>query len=279
MSLETRKINDIAVKPIIQNKLPKEEVLGYEYFPTLYSNIYICSKRKSGKTTLIYNILKHCTDKKTNVVFFCSTIHRDQTYKKILEMLEKKGVNVIAYDHFIDGKENILHTMLNEMNVELEAKETAKKPKGNELVGWGYFGEKEVEEKKEEKKERKPKKLGCEYIFIFDDLGSDLRHASITQLCKVSRHYKAKLIFSSQYLHDLQNSAIKNIDVCLIFKSFNKEKLLILFEGLDLGCTFEQFVDMYKYATHDPFNFLYVDCREGTFRKNFNEEFLVKDSE
>ena len=279
MSLETRKINDIAVKPIIQSKLPKEEILGYEYFPTLYSNIYICSKRKSGKTTLIYNILKHCTDKKTNVVFFCSTIHRDATYKKILEMLEKKGVNVIAYDHFIDGKENILHTMLNEMNVELEAKETAKKPKGNELVGWGYFGEKEVEEKKEEKKERKPKKLGCEYIFIFDDLGSDLRHASITQLCKVSRHYKAKLIFSSQYLHDLQNSAIKNIDVCLIFKSFNKEKLLILFEGLDLGCTFEQFVEMYHDATYTPFNFLYVDCREGTFRKNFDQEYVIKDSE
>jgi hypothetical protein len=193
-------------------------------------------------------------------------------------MLEKKGVNAIAYDHFIDGKENILHTMLNEMNVELEAKETAKKPKGEELVGWGYFGEK-VEEKKEEKKERKPKKLGCEYIFIFDDLGSDLRHASITQLCKVSRHYKAKLIFSSQYLHDLQNSAIKNIDVCLIFKSFNKEKLLILFEGLDLGCTFEQFVEMYHDATYTPFNFLYVDCREGTFRKNFDQEYVIKDSE
>ncbi len=59
MSLETRKINDIAVKPIIQSKLAKDDILGYNYFPTLYSNIYICSKRTSGKTTLIYNILKH----------------------------------------------------------------------------------------------------------------------------------------------------------------------------------------------------------------------------
>ena len=277
--LQLKKINDIAVKPIIQNKLHKDDVLGYDYFPTLYSNIYICSKRKSGKTTLIYNILKHCTDKKTNVVFFCSTIHRDATYKKILEMLEKKGVNTIVYDHFIDGKENVLTTMLNEMNNDLEAKETTKKPKGNELVGWGYFDKEEVEDKKEEKKERKPKKLGCEYIFIFDDLGSDLRSPSITQLCKVSRHYRAKLIFSSQYLHDLQNSAIKNIDVCLIFKSFNREKLLVLFEGLDLSCSFEQFVEMYKDATHEPFNFLYVDCREGTFRRNFNQEYVIKDSE
>ena len=147
------------------------------------------------------------------------------------------------------------------------------------MIGWGKFDKNKVVEKNEEKKERKPKKLGCEYIFIFDDLGSDLRSPSITQLCKVSRHYKAKLIFSSQYLHDLQNAAIKNIDVCLIFKSFKKEKLLILFEGLDLGCTFNQFVEMYKYATHDPFNFLYFDCREGTFRMNFDEQFVIKDSE
>ena len=221
--LQLKKINDIAVKQIIQNKLHKDAVLGYDYFPTLYSNIYICSKRKSGKTTLIYNILKHCTDKKTNVVVFCSTIHRDATYKKILEMLEKKGVNTIVYDHFIDGKENVLTTMLNEMNNDLEAKETTKKPKGNELVGWGYFDKEEVEEKKEIK-EKKPKKLGCEYIFIFDDLGSDLRSASITQLCKVSRHYKAKLIFSSQYLHDMSNSAIKKFRCMFDIQEFQQRK-------------------------------------------------------
>ncbi len=77
--LQLKKINDIAVKPIIQSKLAKDDILGYHYFPTLYSNIYI----KTGKTTLIYNVLKHCTYKKTKVVFFCSTIHRDATYKKI----------------------------------------------------------------------------------------------------------------------------------------------------------------------------------------------------
>jgi len=274
--LTLKKINDIAVKPVIQNQLAKEEILGYDYFPNLYSNIYICSKRKSGKTTLIYNILKHCTDKRTNVVFFCSTIHRDATYGKILEMLEKKGVNVLAYSHFIEGKENVLQSILTELDGDLEAKETAKKPKGEEQIGWGKF---DKEEEKKEVVEKKPKKLGCEYIFIFDDLGSDLRHPSITQLCKVSRHYKAKLIFSSQYLHDLQNAAIKNIDVCLIFKSFNTEKLLVLYEGLDLTCTFETFLDMYHEATKDNFNFLYVDCREGTFRKNFNQQYVLRDTD
>ena len=36
-----------------------------------------------------------------------------------------------------------------------------------------------------ERKQRKPKRLAPEYVFIFDDLGNDLRHHSITQLLKL----------------------------------------------------------------------------------------------
>ena len=275
-----KKINTITIKPVVHLALKEEEILGYNYFPTLYSNIYICSKRKSGKTTLIYNILKHCTSKRTNVVFFCSTIHRDDTYKKILEMLEKKKVNTVCYDHFIDGKENILHTILEELNKELEAVEEAKikkeEEKDNPKPKMELFPK---DEETTERKPRKEKKLAPEYVFIFDDLGSDLRHQSITQLCKVSRPYKAKQIFSSQYIHDLSTSAIKNLDYALIFKSFNKEKLLTLYEALDLSVEFDTFEKLYHDATADKFNFLYVDARDNTYRKKFNEQFLLTDDD
>ena len=89
--MQTKNINDIKIRPVVHLALEPTEILGYDYFPALYSNIYICSKRRSGKTTLIYNILKHCTSNKTNVVIFCSTVHRDSTYKLILEMLAKKN--------------------------------------------------------------------------------------------------------------------------------------------------------------------------------------------
>ena len=107
--MQIKDINDIKIRPVVHLSLEPTEILGYDYFPTLYSNIFVCSKRRSGKTTLIYNILKHCVSKRTNVVFFCSTIHRDSTYKLILEMLAKKKVNVVSYDHFIDGKEKFLN--------------------------------------------------------------------------------------------------------------------------------------------------------------------------
>ena len=88
--MQTKEINKITIKPVVHLALESHEILGYDYFPTLYSNIYICSRRRSGKTTLIYNILKHCTSKRTNVVVFCSTIHRDSTKKLIFEMFEKR---------------------------------------------------------------------------------------------------------------------------------------------------------------------------------------------
>ena len=113
------KINDIDVVPVIVSNLNEDQILGYQYFKTLYTNIYICSKRKSGKSTVIYNILKNCVGKKTNVVFFCSTIHRDDTYKKVLEMLEKNKVNVMAHTHFIEDKHNILQEILAELDGQL----------------------------------------------------------------------------------------------------------------------------------------------------------------
>jgi glycerophosphoryl diester phosphodiesterase len=269
-------INDIDVVPVIVSNLNEDQILGYQYFKTLYTNIYICSKRKSGKSTVIYNILKNCVGKKTNVVFFCSTIHRDDTYKKMLEMLEKKKVNVMAHTHFIEEKHNILQEILAELDGQLaeEKEQKTKKSSDHKVVGCNFD-----ESQPEERRERKPKKLAPEWVFVFDDLGADLRDPSVTQLVKVSRHYKCKVIFSSQYLHDLNVSAIKNIDVAILFRSFDEVKLLKLYEGLDVSCTFQAFVTMYRIATEKPFNFFYVDTREGEYRMNFNEKFILDEND
>jgi hypothetical protein len=193
-------------------------------------------------------------------------------------MLEKKKVNVMTFDHFLNGKENILTGIIEGLNNDLETQEQEKIKKDEDKLDPKQKIDLFPKEKAIERKERKPKRLSPEYVFIFDDLGNDLRHQSITQLFKTSRHYKAKVIVSSQYIHDLSNSCIKNLDYTLIFKSFNREKLLVLFEALDLSIDFELFEQLYLDATAEPFNFLYVDSRENTYRKNFNKEYLLKDN-
>ncbi len=68
--MQTKEINKISIKPVVHLALESHEIVGYDYFPTLYSNIDICSRSRSGKTTLIYNILKHCVNNRTNVAFW-----------------------------------------------------------------------------------------------------------------------------------------------------------------------------------------------------------------
>ena len=50
---------------------------------------------------------------------------------------------------------------------------------------------------------------------------------------------------------------------------------MVLFEALDLSIDFEEFEKLYLDATAQPFNFLNVDSRENTYRKNFNREYLI----
>ena len=57
--MQTKEINKITIKPVVHLALEAHEIVGYDYFSTLYSNIYICSRRRSGKTTPIYNILNN----------------------------------------------------------------------------------------------------------------------------------------------------------------------------------------------------------------------------
>ena len=44
-------------------------------------------------------------------------------------MLEKKKVNVMTYGHFLNGKENILNGIIEELNNDLETKEEGERIK------------------------------------------------------------------------------------------------------------------------------------------------------
>ena len=89
--MKVKEINEFVVKPIPVKKLDKNDIVGGELFEEIYSNIFICAKKKSGKSTVIYNIIKKCTDKNTvGVIVFCSTYTKDGNWKAIKEYLDEK---------------------------------------------------------------------------------------------------------------------------------------------------------------------------------------------
>ena len=288
--MKTSKINNVKIKPIITNEHPVEKIGAYQLFPEPYCNVAIIAKKKSGKTSVLYNCLEKCTNKNTHVWLFSSTIHRDSTYKSILEMLETKKCQVSTFTHFLDEGGNILEEIINELkSVNGDSGEQSQEAEGAGVYDRVQttqqckvkFGgekteeqlEKEEERKyiKEEKKKRK-KTLYPEHIFCFDDLGNDMRNKALSQLLKTNRHFKSKVFMLGHTLTDLDPAARKQLDYALIFKSFSEDKLKDLYKDLDLSLDFENFIKAYHYATTQPYCFLYISTKTDELRKNFNEK-------
>jgi hypothetical protein len=240
-------------------------------FPQAFSNIAIVAKKRSGKTNVIYNILKHCSGRDTKVMIFASTVDKDQTYKNIIKMLGKKNVSVMTETHFITDEginliDQLLHMLQEEARIEqamLQEKHTA------HLVDFGSTAA-------EFRKQPSDSATAPDYILVFDDLSADLRDKAVARLLKVNRHHRMKVILSSQSLTDLHPQAIKQLDYAMIFRSFNPDKLLKLYEHVDLSIEYSDFVRLYEHATREKWHFLYIDVRDEQFRRNFNEQLRVK---
>ena len=237
--IKSNKINNIEIE-VIKKKQRDINALGKEYFKTLFSNIWICAKKKSGKSTLIYNIVKHCAGAKTNVMIISPTVDKDDVYIELVKYLNKKKINVFKSSSLTVDKFNVLADLMDML--------------------------------KNEKKENEnyPK-----YIIILDDLSKQLRNKHVEEILKVNRHHQAKVIISSQYCKDLMPASIQQIDYALLLNSFNFDKMTRIHELLDLAIDSNKLYSLYKHATSEKYNFLYIDVRNEEYRKNFNTKLIV----
>lgn len=259
-------INKSIVKPVQIKPEDLSRVKGRDLFPRLYFNLFICAKKKSGKTSLINHIIDKCTDKRTKVIIFCSTINKDPTYRHITEKLENKDYTVLTYQDLYEGKINQLDEIIDSL---IETPENDYS--SNEESSDPYpLIDMHMKMEKKKKKKRKPKYDVPDILFIFDDLGDTLRDKSIAKLLKVHRHHKSCVIVSSQYDTDIQPASIKQCDHLIAFAGHDEEKMLRFYKLLDLTIPFDQFYNMYKEVTKEKYQFLYVDVPDSSFRKNFN---------
>ena len=56
--MKTTKVNNVKIKPIITDSHPVEKIGGFKLFPEIYCNVAIVAKKKSGKTSVLYNCLE-----------------------------------------------------------------------------------------------------------------------------------------------------------------------------------------------------------------------------
>lgn len=259
------RINDVEVKevPLLHEK-DTRPVRGEKLFPEIYSNIFLCSKKKSGKTSTIYKILNSCSSRDTKVVAFCSTLYKDPSWETITAWCESNGLDFTGHTSLKDDDGTDL---LDQLIHELETGDTepvVKEPEQkNDWVDEPF--DSSLKKKKKKSKYRAP-----EYIIILDDLSNELKSTSVTALLKKNRHFKSKIILSSQYLNDLLPAARKQLDYLILFRGHPDKKLVEVHRDADVSIPISQFQELYKFATKEAFSFLYIDTTTGKFRRNFN---------
>lgn len=271
------RLNNVKVNPIINtNILDEKKVRGSSLIPNPYSTIMLSAKRKSGKTSVLAEILQKCTDRKTIIWVFCPTTNIDDTWKQIIKRLQEKGNVVNVFDSIMNGKLNQLDEIITELCSAIDDDEEDKKPKKVERPPVRLlFDHQTLEEEVKEEKEKnyKPRKIAPRHVFVLDDLSHELRNIAVSKLLKNGRHIKAQVIISFQYANDLLPGCYKQAEYCLIFKSFSRDKLDHLHKHLDLTIPLEQFYEIYDYVMRDnKYDFLYIDVKNELFRKNFNKK-------
>lgn len=285
MSVSLRVINNEVVKAI-KHKTDKDEedkrpFKGYKLFPveskTNLPSIFLCAKKRSGKTSAIFKIIKSCCDKHTVLVIFSSTYDKDKNWTAIRKYCKHQHIQIEPHTALNDEGVDILDIYVKRFKKEAEEKRLAEEEISDdeseeEPLENLMFPESDSDD---EPRKRKSKYWTPPFFFIFDDMSSELKAPSVSAFLKVHRHY-AMCLFSSQWCHDLKPESLKQIDYWLLWKSFTEEKLVKLYKDCDLSIPFDLFMKMYKMATGPPYSFFYINAREEDFRMNFNVEFDVE---
>lgn len=326
-----QQINTVRVKPLknlaeIGGLPPK----GIKLFPEPYPNIFLCAKKKSGKTSCIGTILKNCADRDTKVMVFCPTVDKDNAWRNIRQWCERNGISFSSFHNIKDGKLDFLKMfnkrlsdIAEEKKIEEEEEEEAYRQEVSKMKGarslyrdaGNFFSDEESNEgsssesdlsddndseeedfgigkvdraniaklnksifSQSQRPTLRPRKpyITPSFVLIFDDISGELKLPSVAEFLKSNRHNKAMCICSSQWPNDLKPETIKQMDNLLIFHSMSDDKLEKFRKDADLTIPFETLKQLYDSATKEPFNFLYIDTKNESFRRNFDKQYIVR---
>lgn len=251
--LKKKKINEVRVTKLRIGG-GKKKFRGDKIFNDQFPNVFICGKKKSGKSYAVYSILKNIITKKADVIIIANTVARDPVYKKMRKNLEKAGINVRIETNLIGPEGNLLE----EIADELDGK------RGGEDEEEEYYSDDSSESLDD-----------SELIIIYDDLGTELNNKTVSNWLKKHRHYRCTNIISSQYWNDINKQGRCQLDLLILFPDLPEDKLKDIHKDTNLSIPLEKFLELYRDATAEKYNFLYVDVRIEEFRKNFSEKYVM----
>jgi hypothetical protein len=123
-------------------------------------------------------------------------------------------------------------------------------------------------------KKYKPKKITPRHLLIFDDISDEMRNNRyLRALMKKNRHLRSKVIISTQHFTDVNPDVRKMFDIWILFKDHEEDILKQIYQACSLNISYSKFIELYKDATKEKFNFLFIDKNNCQYRNNFNLEY------
>lgn len=107
-------------------------------------------------------------------------------------------------------------------------------------------------------------------LIVLDDMIDYLKSSKMLgNLTTKNRHLKISLIIVSQVFNAIPVKARKNGTAYIFSNIYNQKDMNDINE--EIGSNFPDFMDYYKEATKDKYNFLYCDMREMSLHHNFKK--------
>lgn len=265
--MEKKKVNNMQIEliPGIKPQTQKDPL-----FEEPYPFILLLAKRKSGKSTVVYNLLKHLLFNKDNkdtvVFFFCSKIYNDPSYESIIRELKSRNINYIIETSFMKKGKDQLNELLKHMENNMDSRWSELDPLTYDEHADNVYKDKN-------------------FIIVIDDLSAETqKSAALKNLMKSNRHLKCKLIISTQYLNDLPPDGINNLSHAFLFDKIQidkaKNKLREFYDKIGMtNMSYDKFEKMYRDATKPTksgersHSFLFMDIDNEVYRRNLDEEY------
>jgi hypothetical protein len=256
------------IELIPRDKSKLKPAKGADYFVEPFPNILLLARKKSGKTTIIYNIIKNCAGPDTEVIIFCPTWRRDDSYKHIIKYMNKKKIEHQEFTNLYDGKENILRNFLQDLAaVKRHDDSDESEPETPDPEDLHTLAQ---QANQKTKSKRSPKYTTPDFIFIFDDMRAQNRDKALSDLITTNRHYNAMVIVSTQFATDFNPTSWANLDYALLFPKIPSVRLPDIHEALGLGkVLLPEFLQAYEEATDEEHNFLYIAMEPEELKRNF----------
>ena len=248
------------------------KIMPYEFFT---ASLY--AKRRSGKTFLIWQLMKALVKKHTEIYIFAPTVNLDKTWKEITKWLDTKGVNYHTYIDLNDDEGgDIISDLLTQWAIPPEPEEDSDTDSDDEdedelNISYNETLGSVSNKPKKKKKKKKPPPEPDRWVII-DDMSEHLKRRSIHKLFYNGRHFRTKILTSCHDIKKQSPDMIANSVYSFLFKKLPKERIEHIRDKLDLDITDTKFADMYAEASKRDYGFLLVDSDRDKYYNGFKTE-------